>query len=131
MSYTIEPSEEGDYIHIEVHGVINRGVGVELIIKAHALGDELGIENYFMDLVDAVNDDSIPDQFQFANTDLVVTPELNRYARVAALVAPHDHSHDFIETVCRNVGFNLRLFRDHENALDFLGVSRSSRRKRG
>jgi len=131
VSYRIQPAEEGSYIHIEVQGTINRAVGVELIIEAHSLGDELGIENYFMDLTQAVNDDTVSDQFHFANTDMAETPGLNRYAKVAALVAPEDHSHDFIETVLRNVGFNLRIFRCRSEAMAFLGLSRNSERDHG
>jgi len=44
----------------------------------------------------------------------------DRNAKVAFLIHPDDHSHDFIEVVFRNAGFNARLFREKENALKFL-----------
>jgi hypothetical protein len=39
---------------------------------------------------------------------------------VAVVVAQGDHSHDFIETVARNSGLNVKLFTDRVEAMAFL-----------
>ena len=43
-----------------------------------------------------------------------------RSAHVAILVSPDDRSHDFIETVNRNAGYNVRVFRDADAAISWL-----------
>jgi hypothetical protein len=48
------------------------------------------------------------------------TPEIDKTALVAVLVRPDDHSHDFVETVARNSGLRVTLFRDRERAEDHL-----------
>ena len=41
-------------------------------------------------------------------------------AKVATLVSPNDHSHDFMETVSRNAGLQVRIFTDPVEAKQFL-----------
>jgi hypothetical protein len=41
---------------------------------------------------------------------------IDKYARIATLVNPDDHSHDFIETVARNAGLNVKIFTDPDQA---------------
>jgi hypothetical protein len=120
LNYTISAAEDGRYIRIVVQGEIERHHGILLIRKAHALGNQLDIDCYYMDLTNAVNVDSSIDQYQFANVDVAEAEGVNRDARVAVQVDPADHSHDYIETVCRNVGLNLRLVTSHEEAMAFL-----------
>ena len=91
------------------------------IVEAHRLGREMKTNRFLLDLVDARNIDSTTDQYDFVHTDMAQSPQVDKYARIAALVSPDDHSHDFIETVIRNAGFNLRVFREREAALAFLG----------
>jgi hypothetical protein len=40
--------------------------------------------------------------------------------RVAVLVRPEDHSHDFAETVTKNAGQDITIFRDREAAINHL-----------
>jgi hypothetical protein len=120
MTYTIMPVHSGDYILIEIEGDMTRALGKEVMVEAHRLAREFGIEKFFMDLTKAVNRDTTIEQFQFANSDMRESKELNRFAKCAGLVAAHDHSHDFVETVIRNIGFNFRLFRNRQQAIEFL-----------
>ncbi|MGD8911005.1 MAG: hypothetical protein PVF13_07355 [Chromatiales bacterium] len=122
MKYTISAAKDGDYILIVVQEVINRQIGIKVIQDSHALGDQLGIDKFLMDLTDAVNEDSTIDQYAFAHTDIPRTDGLNYFAKVAVLVDPADHSHDFIETVLRNAGFNVLLFHDRKEAMTFLNL---------
>ncbi len=48
------------------------------------------------------------------------TPGIDKYAHVAVLVSPDDHSHDFVEVVARNSGLNVTLFRDLAAAIKHL-----------
>ena len=69
---------------------------------------------------EARNTDSIVENYDFAYKDMSETENIDRLARVAILSSPGDHSHDFIETVTRNSGLNVKLFNDPELARLFL-----------
>jgi hypothetical protein len=120
MDYQITPSEDRLYIVITVQGEINRQIAMHINQKAHEMGKETGVNRYLMDLRESRNSDSVVDQYEFAYRDMQSTVEIDRYARVALLVAPEDHSHDFIVTVCVNSGLNVALFTDMQQAIHFL-----------
>ena len=73
-----------------------------------------------MDLVESKNVDSILDDYEFAYHDMQNTPEIERSARVAMLVSPDDHSHDFILTASRNAGQDVTRFIDRREAIHYL-----------
>lgn len=120
MTHTITTSEDGQYILIKVKGVIDRNIAMQQNLEAHALGKKLNIHKYLVDVTKATNSESTTDKFKFANNDMQEAPGIDKSARVAVLVSPDDHSHDFIETVTRNAGLNMRIFRDSEEAMQFL-----------
>jgi hypothetical protein len=120
MSYTINPSADGKYIILKYWGELSRKLSIERVIEAHALGEKLGINCYLVDLTEARNIDTIPELYEYAYKDTKSASGLNLKARVALLVDPDDQSHDFVETVLRNAGHNVTLFRDRESALSHL-----------
>ena len=71
-------------------------------------------------MTEARNTDTTLDQYQFAYDDMHETPGIDVEARVAIVIAKGDHSHDFIETVARNSGLNVKLFTDRLKAMTFL-----------
>lgn len=119
MPYIITPSKNGKYINVKVKGDIDTKIAMSYNIEAHALGKKLGINRYFVDLSKSRNIESVADNYKFAYEDMK-TPLIDKSARVAALVAPEDHSHDFIETVLQNSGFSIRIFTDRKLAKNFL-----------
>jgi hypothetical protein len=120
LNFTVEVSEDKRYIKVVVKGAIDRKTGAEMVSHVHTLGRENGIDKFLLDLTESLNDDSIFDQYQFAYVDAPAADGFNRFAKVAVLIAPNDHSHDFIETAMRNTGFNIRLFHNQEQAMAFL-----------
>lgn len=120
MGYTIRVSGNKKYIIITVRGEINRASAMKQNIEAHALGNKLGISKYLVDVTEAVNTGSIKDNYDFAYSDMISTPVVNKSARVALLASCSDHSHDFVETVSRNAGLNVTLFRHSELAIQHL-----------
>ena len=120
MEYRITAAEDNAYVILKFIGDINRHNSMAHILEAHALGRKLGTNRFLLDLLEATNIDTTVDQYEFVHNDMSHTPGVDKYARVAALVRSNDHSHDFLETVFQNVGFNLRLFHDHAAALNFL-----------
>lgn len=120
MSHTIQVSEDNRYIVIIVKGEITRKDAVQQNLEAHALGKKMGINKYLVDVTEARNIDSVQNNYDFAYTDMRHTEGIDKLARVAAIVSPGDHSHDFIETVSRNAGFNVTIFNDPEEAKQHL-----------
>jgi hypothetical protein len=66
------------------------------------------------------NAESVLEKYKFAYQNMQQETGINRHARVAMLVSPEDHSHDFVETVSRNSGLDVTLFRDREEAIKHL-----------
>ena len=120
ISYTLTVSDDKTYILLEISGEISRESVLEPAIKAHILSHDLGIDNIFVDVTEAVNLDTISNDYGFAYEDLRKAPGANLNARIAVLVRPDDHSHDFVETTMRNAGFDFKIFRDRGRALDYL-----------
>jgi len=120
MSYALRVSDDGNYILLEIQGDINRQLAMQYNLAAHALGQKLGIARFLMDVTASRNVESITSKYVFAYDDMKNAPGINRMARVAVLVSPDDHSHDFIITVAQNSGLNSTLFRDREAAIEYL-----------
>jgi len=120
MSYSIKPSENGKYIILKHWGEIDRELTTQRNLEAHALGAKLGITRHLVDLTEARHVDTVMNTYEFAYEDMQFLPGINKNARVAVLVSPDDHSHDFVETVTRNAGQNVTLFRDREAAIQHL-----------
>jgi hypothetical protein len=126
MTYTIQPSEDGNYIVMKIVGEITRESSLKPNLEAHAMGMKLGIHKYMVDATEARNVESPVANYQFAYKDMAQHPGIDPDAIAAFLVSPEDHSHDFIETLFRNSGQSATLFRDREQAIRFLleGISK-------
>lgn len=120
MEYSIVPSEDKKYIILTIKGNITRVIAMQYNLEAHALGEKLGIHRYLTDVTEARNVESVLDKYKFAYRDMQQETGIDRRARVAMLVSPEDHSHDFIETVARNSGLDVTLFREREKAMEHL-----------
>jgi len=120
MSHMISLSDDSTYIILEVRGEITRQTAMQFNLEAHKLGKRKGIKKYLMDCINARNVDTVLNNYQFAYEDMRHTEGIDITAIVAAVVAPEDHSHDFIETTAKNSGLNVTLFRDKQKAIEFL-----------
>jgi hypothetical protein len=119
-SYEIFLSEDGKYIVAKHRGPINGEIIIERTLEAHALGRKLGITRHLMDVTEATNIEPLAKTYKFAYEDIKRKPGINMGVRVAVLVRPDDHSHDFGETVARNAGQDVTIFRDRESAIAHL-----------
>lgn len=120
MKHTISLSEEGTYVILTIFGEITRQRAMEMNREAHAFGREHGVRRYLVDVRECRNVDSVLGNYEFAYKDMQRTEGIDRNARVATLVDPGDHSHDFVETVARNTGLDVTLFTDPERAVRHL-----------
>jgi len=120
MDYTITHSIDGMFIMLKVKGNITRRTAMQLNLEAHALGKQLQVRRYLVDVTEAKNTDTTSENYGFAYSDMQKLEGIDKSARVATLVDPKDHSHDFMETVARNAGLNVRIFTDLDQAKRFL-----------
>jgi hypothetical protein len=123
VEISITISEDEKYIIIVGKGEIGSGdptVLMQPLIEAHELAMKLGIRNILVDVTEARNALKVIDNYNIVYKMITQEPSVDRSARVALLVAPDDHSHDFTETLARNAGFNLTLYRDRAQALESL-----------
>lgn len=120
MDYTITPSIDGMFIILKIKGSINREIAMRLNLEAHALGKQLHVRRYLVDVTEAKNTDTITGNYNFAYSDMQQMEGIDKRACVATLVSPDDHSHDFIGTVARNAGLNVEIFTDADEARRFL-----------
>lgn len=119
MDHEIFVSHDGTYIVLRIIGETGRHRMAQ-VTEAHALGAELNITRFLVDLRDAVNVDRPMDDYKMAYHDFPSESTVNRTARVACLVAPGDRSHDFLITVFRNSGSWIEQFDDLSQAEVYL-----------
>ena len=115
MQYTISLSADGTFIILKYVGDITRKSVVAPTIEAHALGNEMKIDRFLVDATEATNVETVLENYEFVNLDLPTMP-LDKFARIALLVRPDDHSHDFVVTAARNSHVAITLFVDRELA---------------
>ena len=125
MDYTITPSIDGTFITLKVKGNIIRQTIMKAILEAHALGRQLKVNRYLLDVTEAKNTEDTFGNYQFAYHDMQKIEGIDNNAHVAILVNPKDHSHDFAEIVSRNAGLNVRIFTDPVLAKKFLMYAHS------
>lgn len=120
MDYSINPSTDQKYIVLKCSGKINHKNNLNSIVESHALGKKLNIKHYLLDVTEARNTGSILDDYHFAYNNVRATRGIDQSAIFAMVTSPNDHSHDFVETVSRNSGLNMTLFRDMNAAIHHL-----------
>ncbi len=113
-------SIDKQYIYAKFTGPVDVPSMLECILVSHQLARQAGITRHLIDLTEARNYLSTLDNYQFAYRDMN-HPDIDRRGRVAVLVSPNDHSHDFFETLLRNSGRDVTLFTSRADAERHLG----------
>jgi hypothetical protein len=119
MKYTITLSDDGTYIRVRVFEAITGEFEKEFAETAIKEAKRHGIKKFLVDVRATSNIAATYEQVLFAYKDMDRL-ELDRISRIAILVDAGDQSHDFIETVLLNAGYNCRLFTDEDSALEWL-----------
>ena len=122
MGYEISISENGKYIIIEVVEPITGQLEKRFMKDGLDALKAYGIKKIFINVSKVPNVAGVVEQYQLAYDD-AVSQELPRDTRIAIFAALDDHSHDFIETVFKNAGYNCSLFRDKNSAIEWLEKS--------
>ncbi|MBT3059710.1 MAG: hypothetical protein AB2728_09305 [Candidatus Thiodiazotropha sp.] len=117
--YKISIDSNAHYIFVDVLRPMTSELGRRCAEDAVRLGERNGIKCFLVDLRGSPNIQSTLPNYQFAYHDM---KELGfpKDSRSALLIDPDDRSHDFMETVFNNAGYNIRIFTDPERALAWL-----------
>jgi hypothetical protein len=116
VSYTIGVSPDEAFLVITVFGSLTSEEASRYTAEANAVGKQLGLDRVLVDVTGAVNAEGAEDSYDFAYRRLPQLAAGGALPRVATLVRPDDHSHDFILLASQNAGFNVTLFRDRDAA---------------
>lgn len=119
MSHTLAASPDGTFIIQTIEGSITGRIATAYAEEAQAFGGSLGIKRFLVDVVRCRNTDSPLGNYDFAYRAMPAS-NIEKTSRVAVLVSPGDRSHDFMETVARNAGFDIKLFTDRDLAIRYL-----------
>jgi hypothetical protein len=119
MNYEIFKSENGKYMVVQVKGPMSRDLAIEIALELDKKRKMLNVNNMLYDLRDSENVESVTSNYFFAYEDMEKL-NLDKSARVAILTSPSDSSHDFIETVIKNAGYNVCQFKEEKLAIAWL-----------
>jgi len=119
MTKEIKVSDNSKYIIVRVDEDMTRTLAESLGLEAMHLGSKKNLNKFLYDLRNSRNKETINANYIFAKQDLKRL-EPNPTNKIAMLTSPNDKSHDFIETVLRNAGYNVKLFIVEEEAIIWL-----------
>jgi hypothetical protein len=119
MKYAISLSEDGKHIRIRVFEAITGDMEREFAANAIEEARRHGLRKFLVDVRGTSNVAATLEQFTLGHKDMDEFA-LDRSSRIAILADAADRSHDFIETVFLNAGFDCRLFSTEDAALKWL-----------
>ncbi len=119
MTEEIKVSDNSKYIIVRVDEDMTRTLAESLGLEAMHLGIKKNLNKFLYDLRNSRNKETINANYIFAKQDLKRL-DPNPTNKIAMLTSPNDKSHDFIETVLRNAGYNVKLFIVEEEAIIWL-----------
>jgi hypothetical protein len=119
MSYTLSIPDGKRYVLVTASGAFSRDLAIEVAINVTRLARANNLHRALFDMRASRNIEPTTMNYYYAHADLTDL-RVNRDTRVAILVAPDDHSHDFAERAMREAGYDVALFRDEAAALTWL-----------
>lgn len=119
MRFAVALAESGKYVICEVFEPVTTEFALEFGKAAVDESHKHGVSRQLYDVRRVRNVNSVTLNYDFAYRDMV-NLQLENDNRAAILVDPADRSHDFVEIVSRNAGYNVRVFVDENQAKAWL-----------
>ncbi len=119
MKYKVTIDKDEGFVRITVYEPITAKLEQEFAGEAIAVAKKNDLLRYLVDVRAVPNIANTVDQYTLPYED-VAPLGLSRSSRIAVLVEENDTSHNFIETVFRNAGYNCQLFVDEDEARNWL-----------
>jgi hypothetical protein len=120
MKYKIAISKDGTYIRIRVFEAITGEMERNFAQNAIKDARRWKTNKFLVDVRGTLNITSSLEKYLFGYKDMNQFG-LDRVSGIAVLADANDKSHDFIETVFLNAGYQCRIFPNEEAALKWLG----------
>lgn len=121
MSHKLEYNPDTDCIELTVLGTFDMERLRRLAAEVASLSEQSGCTCILNDMSDATIAVSLTDAYH--SPQEMDQAGISRATRRALVVPPDFAQADFLETVTRNRGHNLRVFHDREGALAWLRSS--------
>ncbi len=119
MKYKLTLAESGKYVICQVFEPVTTEFALEFGKAAADASHQHDVSRQLYDVRAVRNVASVHHNYDFAYKDMELL-ELDNTNRAAILVDPNDRSHDFVEIVSRNAGYNVRVFTDEQKAIAWL-----------
>jgi len=116
MSYQVFLAKNEKFIICQVSGEMTVETAKQFAAEIHNLSQEKNLKKFLIDVRQAPNISSIMQNYKFIYNDLNEL-DFQRNALTAILVNKGDHSHDFVETVSLNAGYNVKICDNEEEAI--------------
>lgn len=119
MEYRVSIAPVRKYIIVFVDGPMTTELAVLVGKEANALALENGITSLLYDLRNSRN---VQDGFKNYEFGYIAAGAIgfNKSFKFALLTDPEDHSHELIETVMVNNGYNVKIFNSETDAVNWL-----------
>lgn len=119
MAIEISIAESGHYQIVRVTEPITAELSRELARLTEEFAVKTGVQGRLFDVRESINVSAFSNIYDMAYKDLDELG-IERATKAAIFVSPEDSSHDFVELVLRNAGFNARKFTDEAAAIAWL-----------
>lgn len=124
MSYKISIPKSKKYILCRVTQAVTADLSRQFSVDVTRLGKDRNIKSFLFDVRGYPNIEKPHKTYEYTYKDMDAL-NLDRAARVAILASPDDTSHNFIETINRNAGYNVRVFTEEDAAITWLEKPKS------
>jgi hypothetical protein len=119
MDYNLTLAPDGSYAVLTIDKDVTPASTVERQRAMQAFATAHGVSRFLLDTRGKRYTGSDFDLYTFARRTLP-TESFDRRWRVALVTSHDDDSHDFLETVARNVGYNVMVFKDYDKGVAWL-----------
>jgi hypothetical protein len=119
MKFKVSLADSGKYAICKVFEPVTTVFALEFGKATVNFSHAHGLNRQLYDCRLVRNIDSVYHNYDFAYKDMVKL-ELEHDNRAAILVDVTDRSHDFIQIVSRNAGYNVKVFVDEDKAIAWL-----------
>ena len=119
MKYEISISKSETYVKVKVNETISAEMARDFAEEAIKKANQHNIKKFLIDVRGTRNVAGHLENYLFAYEN-VNRFGLDRNSRIGVIVSPGDKSHDFVETVLMNAGYNCCLFLEEYSAIEWL-----------
>jgi hypothetical protein len=116
MAFTIELADNQQYLSIRAIDNLTAACMRKVMIAVQGKAIRHGMSKFLFDVRNAENVESAATNYSYVYNDLAQM-NMSRTAQCAILASPDDGSHNFMETLCRNAGYDVMLFTDMAKAI--------------